>query len=79
MKRKILLCTLAAVLLGLTVALITGAMADAKWPKSSSGSEKTNGKLKLDSSYSSDGYFMAACTKKAKTSSSSASSRTEKR
>ena len=65
MKRKILLCAISAVLLALAAAVISGVFAETKWPKTGNN-EKTNGKLKLDVSNVSDGYFMASSAKKSK-------------
>ena len=63
MKRKILLCLIAALLLSGCCGLLSSAAA-AKWPEGSSSGQKTNGKLKLDVTNISEGYFMAAITQK---------------
>lgn len=66
MKRRILFCAMSALLLIVATAFFTGMLAEAKWPKSSSGGEKTNGKLRVDASNISEGYFMASSTKSSK-------------
>ena len=58
MKRIILLC-LAALLLSGSCGLIYAA-AEAKWPKGSSAGQQSNGKLTVDATNISEGYFMAA-------------------
>ena len=63
MKKKILLC-LAAVLLLSGYCVFTRAAAEAKWPEGSSGGKKTNGKLTVDLTNTSEGYFMAAVSEK---------------
>ena len=65
MKRRILLCAISALLLA-ALALCGTCMAEARWPQSSSGGQKTNGTLKLDVTATYDGYFMAAVSKKSK-------------
>ncbi len=66
MNRKILLCLITALLLVGAGGLLNGAAAEAKWPEGSSKGEKTNGKMKLDVTNTSEGYFMAAVTSKTK-------------
>ena len=63
MKKKILLCLIAALLLSGCCGLLCAA-AEAKWPQGSSSGQKTNGKLKLDVTNISEGYFMASVTEK---------------
>ncbi len=59
MKKKVLLCLIAVVLLSGSCGLLFAA-AEAKWPKGSSSGQQTNGKLTLDITNISEGYFMAA-------------------
>ena len=63
MKKKILLCLIAAMLLSGSCGLICAA-AEAKWPVGSSSGQKTNGKMTLDLTNISEGYFMAAVSEK---------------
>ncbi len=65
MKRKILLCLIAALLLSGVCGLLCAA-AEAKWPQGSSGGQKTNGKMRLDTTNVTEGYFMASVTSKTK-------------
>ena len=41
-------------------------LGEAKWPKSSSSGAKTNGKMKVDTGNSSEGYFLASVSSKSK-------------
>ncbi len=59
MKRKILLCLIAAALLSGSCGLIFAA-AEAKWPTGSIGGQQSNGKMTLDLTNTSEGYFMAS-------------------
>ncbi len=63
MKKKILLCLTAALLLSVSCGLIYAA-AEAKWPAGSAGGRKSNGKMTLDLTNTSEGYFMAAVSDK---------------
>ena len=63
MKKKILLCLVAALLLSGSCGLLCAA-AEAKWPTGSSSGQKTNGKMTLDLTNISEGYFMAAVSSK---------------
>lgn len=63
LKKKILLCLIAALLLSAGSGLLCAA-AEAKWPEGSSGGKKTNGKMTLDLTNVSEGYFMAAVSQK---------------
>ncbi len=64
MTKKILLCLIAALLLSGVCGLV--AAAEAKWPEGSSKGQKTNGKMKVDVTNISEGYFMAAVSSKSK-------------
>jgi hypothetical protein len=66
MKRKALLCFLFILLAtAFSAVAFSGAMADsAKWPASSGKGEKKNGKMQLDVTNISEGYFMAKVQKK---------------
>lgn len=67
MRKRILLCGLAAIMLtALTAWLPGGAAAEAKWPSGSKNGVKYDEKLKIDVTNSSEGYFMAAVTSKTK-------------
>ena len=63
LKKKILLCLIAALLLSAGSGLLCAA-AEAKWPEGSRGGKKTDGKMTLDLTNVSEGYFMAAVSKK---------------
>ena len=63
MKKKILLCLMAVLLLSGCCGLICAA-AEAKWPKGSAEGQKSNGKMTLDITNTSEGYFMAAVSSK---------------
>ena len=63
MKKKILLCLTVALLLSGICGVIYAA-AEAKWPTGSSAGQKTNGKMTLDVTNISEGYFMASVSEK---------------
>ncbi len=63
MKKKILLCLTAVLLLSGCCGLLRAA-AEAKWPEGSSSGQKTNGKMTLDLTNTTEGYFMAAVSEK---------------
>ncbi|MBR3742488.1 MAG: transglutaminase domain-containing protein [Clostridia bacterium] len=63
MKERILLLLAAALLLSVCWGLPCAA-AEAKWPAGSSGGQKTNGKMTLDLTNITEGYFMAAVSEK---------------
>lgn len=63
MKRILLLCLTAALLLSGGSGLLCAA-AEAKWPEGSASGQKTNGKMILDLTNVSEGYFMAAVSEK---------------
>ena len=63
LKRIILLCLTAALLLSGSGGLLSAA-AEAKWPEGSKGGRKSNGKMTLDLTNVSEGYFMAAVSEK---------------
>ncbi len=63
LKRIILLCLAAALLLSGSSGLLCAA-AEAKWPEGSKSGKKTDGKLIVDLTNTSEGYFMAAVSKK---------------
>ena len=63
MKKRILLCgLLAGILAALLLCFPDGAAAEAKWPSGSPNGIKSDGKLKIDVTNTSEGYFMAAVT-----------------
>ena len=64
MNRKILLCLMTALLLLGAVGWLSAASAEAKWPEGSAAGQKVDGKLKVDITNTSEGYFMAAVTSK---------------
>ena len=63
MKRIILLCLTAVLLLSGSGGLLSAA-AEAKWPEGSKSGRKSNGKMTLDLTNVSEGYFMAAVSEK---------------
>ncbi len=63
MKKKILLCLIAALLLSGCCGMMYAA-AQAKWPEGSSSGKNSNGKMTLDITNASEGYFMAAVSEK---------------
>lgn len=63
MKTKILLCLVALLLLSGCCGLLW-ASAEAKWPTGSSTGRKANGKMTLDLTNVSEGYFMASVSEK---------------
>lgn len=65
LKRILLLYLTAALLLSGSVGLLSAA-AEAKWPEGSSSGKKSNGKMTLDLTNVSEGYFMAAVSEKTK-------------
>ncbi len=66
MRRKILLYALVVLTLASIALMCTAGMGEAKWPKTSSSGQKTNGKMKVDTSNSSEGYFLAGLASKNK-------------
>ena len=63
MKKIILLCLIAVLLLSGCSGVLYAA-AEGKWPEGSSSGKKTNGKMTLDLTNISEGYFMAAVSEK---------------
>lgn len=63
LKRIILLCLAAVLLLSGSSGLLCAA-AEAKWPEGSKNGKKSDGKMILDLTNTSEGYFMAAVSKK---------------